>query len=378
MLGRDQGSAFRSKAGPTVGVHRALGITAWWSGVRFLSEGVSFLPVHTFRRTSAGREQRADPPWLAAPDVEQTWQGLVEHWMMSLLHTGNAYAFKLRDNVSRVSGLREIHPERVTVHVAPDNRKRFVLDHDTNRLWTTRDILHIPGLAYNGRSGLNPLRAQAESLGAVAATDDYAGRWFGSGTHLGGIISLPNPLTGTQAQDLRQEWDRFHEGITNAHKTGVLSAGATYDRITLNADDAQMLESRQYGVTEVARILRIPPHKLYDLSRATFSNIEHQSIEAVVDGIQPWVERIEAWVNADPDLIPGRQQYIEFSLEGRLRGDTATRYAAYSAAVGRPWMAPDEARSKENLPPIPGGDKVAMPLNMSGGEQDAKAKEVAA
>lgn len=110
-------------------------------------------------------------------------------------------------------------------------------------------------------------------------------------------------------------------------------------------------------------MLRIPPHKLYDLTRATFSNIEHQAIEAVTDSIQPWVERIEAWMNADPHLLP-TGNFIEFNLEGRLRGDTTSRYAAYTASVGAPWQTPNEARKRENMAPIDGGDELLTPLNM--------------
>lgn len=368
LLGRGIGTSARSRSGVTVSTTRAMGLTAWYSGCRFLAEGVAFLPVHTYRRSGLGEQQtkqrRADPPWLVRPDEEMPFAALVEHWMMSLLHRGNAYAFKLRDSLGRVTGLRELHPDRVRVVIAPDNRKRFILDGDTRTLLTARDVLHIPGLAYDGRVGLNPIQVHAEALGAAVAADEFAQRFFGQGTHVGGLISVPERLTAAQAQQLRAEWDRFHQGLREAHQTGVLGNGATYTRVSLSAADAQLLESRQYGVTEVARMLRLPPHKLYDLSRATFSNIESQTIEAVTDGLQPWCERIECFVNFDPDLSPPNT-YIEFQLEGRLRGDTATRYAAYQSAVGAPWMSLNEARRLENLPAVEGGDTVLAPLNMA-------------
>lgn len=363
LLGRGLGVSYQTKAGTTVGPARALGIAAWYSGVRYLAETIAALPVHTYRDVAGVRSQRTDPSWLKKPDVEQPWFGLLEFVMMSLLHKGNAYGFKLRDPFTeRVTGIRELHPDRITVGQAPDGTKRFVIDH-TERLYTTRDILHIPGLAYNGRVGLNPIAVSADVLGGVAAADDYSQRFFGSGTHVGGLISMPQQLTGTQAAELRDEWDAFHQGILNAHRTAVLSMGATYTRLGLNAADTQLIESRQYGVSEIARLLRLPPHKLYDLTRSTNNNIEHQSIEAITDGIQPWVERIEAWVNFDPDLLPAGN-FIEFSLEGRLRGDTQTRYGSYSSAVGAPWMTPNEARAYENLPPVDGGDDLLSPLNM--------------
>lgn len=364
LLGQSNGVSARSRAGTTVTAQRALGISAWYSGVRFISEVVAGLPVHRFRRLpNDGRQRRADPPWMTKPDDEQPWYGLVEFWLMSLLHRGNAFSFKLRNPAGQVVGLREVHPDRVTVGSAPDGTKRFVIDRD-ERLWTTREVLHIPGLAYDGRVGMNPIRCSADALGAVAATDEYAARFFTNNTNLGGVISVQEAMTEDQAKALRAEWETFHQGILNAHRTGVLSKGARYDRVTLNAEDSQLIQARQYGVAEIARLLRLPPHKLYDLTRSTNNNIEHQSIEAITDGIQPWCERIEAHVNFDPDLTPPGI-YHEFVLEGRLRGDTKSRYEAHTAAVGGPWKAVNESRREENLPPVEGGDVVLQPLAMT-------------
>lgn len=361
LLAGREGSV-QATSGVTVGPRRALGISAWYSGVLHISTVMAGLPFHRYRGDAAERERASGAQWMTRPDIEQPWYGLVEFWMMSLLHKGNAYAFKLRNAANQVTGLREIHPDRVTAGQAPDGTKRFVIDRD-EKLWTTRDVLHIPGLTYDGRFGINPIHYSADVLGAVAATDDYAGRFFAQSTNLGGIISVEHAMTQEQANSLRAEWEEFHQGILNAHRTGVLSKGARYDRVTLNAEDSQLIESRQWGVLEISRLLRLPPHKLFELSRATFSNIEHQSIEVVQDCYQPWAERIEAHINFDPDLTP-TGTFHEFALEGRLRGDTPTRYAAYTSAVGAPWMTPNEARRLENRPAVDGGDELLTPLNM--------------
>lgn len=362
LLGASNGSGVVTKAGTSVGPRRALGISAWYSGVLHISTVTAGLPFHRYRGGLVGDRERLRPPsWHDSPDVEQPWYGLIEFWMMSLLHRGNAYAFKVRNAAGQVVGLREIHPDRITPGIAPDGTKRFIVDRD-EREWTTADILHIPGLTYDGRFGLNPIHYAADVLGSVAATDDYAARFFGQGTHMGGIISVPQLLTPNERLALEGEWAHFHAGLAAAHRTGVLSKGATYERVTLNADDAQLIESRQYGVLEIARLLRLPPHKLYELSRATFSNIEHQSIETVQDCYQPWCERIEAHINNDRDLTPAGT-FHEFNLEGRLRGDTASRYEAQSKAVGGPWKTVNESRREERLPPIEGGDVVLRPLN---------------
>lgn len=372
LLGQSSGATSMSKSGTMIGVRRALGISSWYSGVMHISTVLAGLPVHRYRSNGEDRERVASPQWLTRPDVEQPIYGLIEFVVMALLHKGNAFAFKIRNAAGQVVGLRELHPDRITTGLAPDGTKRFMIDRD-ERLWTTRDILHIPGLSYDGRFGLNPIQYQADTIGTVAATDDYAGRFFANSTNLGGIISVQEAMTSTQARDLREQWDEFHRGILNAHKTGVLSKGARYDRVTLNAEDTQLIESRQYGVLEIARLLRLPPHKLYELSRATFSNIEHQSIETVQDCYQPWCERIEAHINFDIDLTPPGT-FIEFNLEGRLRGDTATRYAAQTSAVGGPWKTVNEARKEERLGRVDGGDVVLQPLAMTNTENPGGAQ----
>lgn len=371
LLGRNRGQ-IKTRSGVTVDPNRALAIPAWYSGVRYLSETVASLPVHTFRDTAAGRSQRADPPWLKRPDVETTRFSLFEHWMMSLLHRGNAFSFKRRDPVGRVVGLRPVHPDRVKVGQADDGTKRFQIDNREDLIFTTREIFHIPGLSYDGIVGLDPISGFAgESLGRIAAADEFASRHFSQGTHLQGYISVGQDLTQTQLDGLKDQWSRFHRGLANAHEFGVLGNGSEYKTISLNPEQMQLLESRRYGIIEVAQILRIPPHKLYELSRATYSNIEHQSIEAVMDGIRPWVERVEEWTNFDLDLLPAGN-FVEFDLEGLLRGDIKTRYEAYSAGINAGFLMPAEPRRRENLPFVDGTEYLNVPLNMGQVGPDAR------
>lgn len=363
LLGQ-QGSAVKSKSGVTVGTSRALGISAWYSGCRYISETVAGLPFHRYLQVGDERDRRADPEWKKRPDQEQTWYGLTEFTLMSLLNAGNSFAFKLRNAIGQVTGLREIHPDVTTTGIHPvDGTKRFRVGRD-ERVYTTHEVFHIPGLSWDGRFGMNPIRYAADVLGGVAAADEYSSRYFANGAHMGDYIQVERPLTREQARDYKEEINEFHEGLANAHRLGVLSHGSKYMQVKLDAASTQLLESRTFGIAEVSRLLRIPPHKLYELSRATFSNIEHQSIEAVTDSIQPWCERIEAAINADRDLTP-RNRFHEFDLKGRLRGDLKSQSDAYAQAVGGPWRTVNEIRRLDNLPPIVGGDQVAAPLNMA-------------
>lgn len=363
LLGQSNGNAFRTKAGVSVGPNAALGIPAWWRGVRYITDTISGLPAHSFRDVGGQRSRRADPPWRTKPDVETPWFALLEHWMMSLLHKGNAYGFKMRSPLGQVIGLRPLHPDRVKPGITSDGHKVFQVDGREDIGYTSREILHIPGLSYDGVCGLNPIQAHAETLGLVKAADEYAARHFGQGSHLRAYLSLPQKLSTTEADALKARWERFHSGMANASEFGVLGNGAEYKTVSLDPQQTQLLETRKWNVVTVGQILGVVPHKLYDLTHATYSNIEHQAIESVTDGIVPWVTRIEAFVNFDPDLFaPGN--FLEFQIEGLLRGDTSTRYEAYAKAVGGPWMFGNEARRLENLPPVAGLDQVLAPLNM--------------
>ena len=370
LIARNLGVA--TNTGVAITNRRALAISAWYSGVRYLAEGVAFLPSHTFRRSGPIARPRhlreADRPWKVRPDVETPWESWVEYQMYSLLHRGNGFSLKLRDGSERVDGLRSIDPDLVRYGTASDSTKVFAVRDAVTREeipLTTREVFHVPGLSIGGGFGLNPIQFHAQTLGIVAAGDEAAGAYYGNASHPAGVIEVPQEMEEDEADRLKAEWDRFHRGLKNRERIGVLSSGARYNPISIKAEDAQLLEARKFGVTEVARLLRIPPHKLYDLEHATYTNIEHQSIEAVMDSIRPWCERLETHLNFDRDLLPGGGLFVEFQLEGLLRGDTAARFEGYSKALGgHPWMKVNEPRRLENLPEDPDLDFVPAPVNM--------------
>ena len=364
LLGQGGGST-TSRAGVTVGPQRALGITAWYRGARYLTETVASLPIHMYRKELNGtRSRRGKPEWMVRPDDELPWFAIAEHIMMSLIHRGNAYAFKVRNDANQVVGLRPVHPDDVSFGVTSDRRKVFKIKSAAGDElpWTTREIFHIPALSNNGYFGLDPIRTFADSLGIVAAADEYAGRYFSGGSHLGAYISFPQEMDTAASDEVQKQWTKLHSGLANAHEFGVIGGGATYHTIGLDPQQTQLLESRKFGVTEIARMLGVVPHKLYDLERSTFSNIEHQAIEAVTDGIRPYATRLEAWMNFDQALVTG-SNFVEFELEGLLRGDIKTRYEAYSLATGGPWMEGNRPRQLENMPPLPELESVLRPLN---------------
>lgn len=362
-----------SHSGVEVSERGAMGITAWYSGVIYLSTGIAFLPVKAYRRSGDERQRRTLPVWLQTPDktadgrVLLTRGMLLEQWMVALLNRGNAFGWKLRDNIDRVTGMRFIHNDRVEVSSNErTGEKRFRVKSSPGgpviaENATSREVFHIVGPGSDGVVGKSPVRLHAEALGIAAAQNQFTARYYRDGTLIRDYVKVP-PENKNKPSEIQDAVEEFHQGLSNAHRLAVLR-GASYETVNLNAEDAELLESRKWSTIEMAQILRIPPHKLYELSRATFSNIEHQSIEAVTDSILPWVGRIEDQTNADTDLVSG-SDFIEFSLEGLLRGDTKTRYEAYHQAIQDGWMELSEPRRKENLPPKPGMDVVYRPANM--------------
>lgn len=362
LLAGGQGTI--NKSGVSVTERRAMSIPAWKRGTQYLAEQVSGLPTHTYRDRLGGRERRADPVWLRRPDVETPWLTLVEHWVMSMTHRGNAYAFKIRNEVGQVVGLRGIHPDRVKRGIASDGTKVFQIDHRTDVGYTTREILHIPGLSLDGVWGVDVITYMAQAIGTASAAEEFAASSFGQGNHLQAYISLKESLTPEQATATKAIWERFHKGMANANELGVLGNGAEYKTVSLTPEQQQLLETRGFEVTEMARIIGVPPHKLYDLSRATFSNIEHQAIEAVTDSIMPWVRRIETYVNFDPHLLPAGN-FIEMDPAGLLRGDAKSEAEALQAAISGGWMTPQYAAQRKNLAAPDVLNFYQRPLNMA-------------
>lgn len=350
---------------------RALGIAAWYSGVRYLAESLAYLPVRSIRTRRGETEFRSVPGWIKTPERDEsgrplmTWGRLCELWMISLIHRGNGYGFKLRNPVGQVVGMRYLHPDRTKTYINAAGEKVHSVDVDgrgTRREYTSRDVFHLVGLSVDGVTGLSVIDYHARNFQIATAADEFARGYFKRGTLIGSYIQL-RENTRKPVEELRKEFAEFYAGIDNAHRGAVLSNAAEYKTVQLNARDAQVLEARQWSVLEMARMLRVPPHKLYDLTRATFSNIEQQSIEAVQDGPRVWASRFEEQISADPDLVVPNSS-IQFDLEALTRGDTAAEVDAIHSGIQDGYLSLADARRRRGLPPAPGMDVVYRPAGM--------------
>src|SRR5690606_21252998 len=187
-----------------------------------------------------------------------------------------------------------------------------------------RDVFHLRGLGFDGIVGYSVVRLAAQSLGLAKAMEENAATFFGNGSKPGGMLKYPGKISEETREQTRREWVRLHGGPGRAHAVAVLDQGLDYSPIAMSNEDAQMIDSRKLSVTEMARWLRVPPHKLYDLERATFSNIEHMSIEFVTDALMPWVNRLEQEANIKLFGFGSQGRlFTKLNVKTLMRGDTA-------------------------------------------------------
>jgi HK97 family phage portal protein len=360
----------RSRAGVPVSVDRGMRHAAVWACIRLRAETIGMLPVDVVEYDGDERIVVDEPTWLQKPNPEMTRFQLFELTSASIDTNGNAYWWIRRDNLKRVTEVWPLPPPQVHPYRDPDtNEKRFTVNGDD---YGTEEILHIPGFSLPGRMrGLSPIEQHVHALGLSIAAEEFGETFFGNGAIMSGLISFKEDPGEENARRIQDGFVEDHTGLRNAHRPGILFGGAEWHTLTIPNEQAQFLETRKYQLGEIARIWRVPPHKIGDLERATFSNIEHQAIEWVTDGVMPYTSRIEAAVVAAGLLDFG--QKLRFKLTGLVRGDIKARYAAY--AVGRQWgwLNADDIRAFEDENPLPDGQgqHYLVPLNMRNADEPA-------
>lgn len=357
-------------SGAIVNEDTAMRLSTVYSCVSVLSEDVAKLPLITYRRDGRKKE-RATDYWLYSllHDEPNAWQTSMEFREMMQGHlelSGNAYALKTVVR-GEVRELLPIVPNRVTVK----QRKDFSLEYsvrmdDGSPLPVPPDrIFHLRGLSLDGVTGVSRITYQREVIGLGMQLVKHGARLFKNGALLGGVLENPNVMSEPAANRLKESFEEKYSGVDNAHKVILLEEGTKFNKTGMSAEDAQFLESRKLSRSEIAAIFRVPPHKVGDLDRATFSNIEHQSIEYVTDSLLPRARRWEGRITKS--LIPPADRttyFAEHLVDGLLRGDYAARTQGYNLAVTTGWMNRNEVRELENMNPADGLDEFLEPMNM--------------
>lgn len=362
----------RSAAGVAVSEEGALTSTAVWACVKVLAESIAQLPLLTYRRLSTGGKERAtEHPVYAllkdAPNPELTSFEFRSTLAAHVALWGNAYAEIVWDKRGYPGSLWPLLPGKMAVerrngalsytYELPDSR-RVVL--------SGQQVLHVRGLSSNGIIGYSPVRQAMQAVGLSLAMEEYGARFFGNGARPGGVLSHPGRLSDEAHKRLRASFEEAHAGIENAHRLKILEEGMSYTAIGIPPDEAQFLESRKFQVGEIARIYRVPLHMVGDLERATFSNIEQQSLEFVQYTLMPWLTNFEQAYQRD--LLTPRDRVnldIEHLVDGLLRGDIKSRNEALAIQRQNGVITVNEWRAIENLNPVEGGDTRLEPLNMA-------------
>jgi len=364
-----QGS--QSLSGESVTEATALTYSAIWNAVTLYSGTISTLPLHLLRqdqqKTLHVEEKKLYRvlhdqfnPYMSAQIAREI---MIAH----LLLWGNAYAEIVRNGYGEIVELWPITPNRVRPFIE-DSQVFYEIQVDSQKVTLAYDkILHIPGLGFDGLVGYSVVAMARKSFGLSMAMETFGSLYFGQGTHVGRILSHPTKLDDKARANLRESFAGTSEGLAKAHKLMILEEGMKLEKIGVDAEDAQFLQSRTFQISEIARWFNLPPHKLKDLSRSSFSNISQEQISFVTDSILPWLVRIEQNYNMQLLSLDERFKqkiFTRHNVDGLLRGDPQARAEYYRTMFGIGAMSINMIAEKEGFDPIEGGDDRYIPLNM--------------
>ena len=369
-----------SSAGKSVNERSALQMTAVYSCVRILAEAVAGLPFHLYRYTQDGGKEKAIDHRLYRllhdePNPEMTSFIFRETLMTHLLMYGNAYAQILRNGKGEVIALYPLMPNRMTVDRDQSGQLYYTYTRSSDEANTMKgttvtlrptDVLHIPGLGFDGLVGYSPIAMAKNAIGLAIATEEYGAKFFANGAAPGGVLEHPGVIK--DPDKLKASWNAAYQGSGNSHRIAVLEEGMKYQPIGISPEQAQFLETRKFQINEIARIFRVPPHMVGDLEKSSFSNIEQQSLEFVKYTLDPWIIRWEQSVNRAL-LLPAEKDtlFAKFNVDGLLRGDYASRMQGYATGIQNGFMSPNDVRTLENMDKIPdklGGNRYLCNGNM--------------
>lgn len=361
-----------SSSGKAVNERTALQTTAVYACVRILAETIAALPLHTYQHTNGGKEKAAEHPLYyllhSEPNSEMTSFVFRETLMGHLLLWGNAYAQIIRDGRGRVVGLYPLLPNKMIVNRNDQGQLYYQYEKDGCLYILNRhEVLHIPGLGFDGLIGYSPIAMAKNAIGMAIATEEYGAKFFANGANPGGVLEHPGVVKDPAR--IRESWNAVYQGSGNAHRVAVLEEGMKFQSIGIPPEQAQFLETRKFQINEIARIFRIPPHMIGDLEKSSFSNIEQQSLEFVMYTLDPWVVRWEQAIQrALFSESEKRQFFVKFNVDGLLRGDYESRMNGYAVGRQNGWLSSNDIRELENLNRIPtelGGDLYLINGNMT-------------
>ena len=343
-----------TNSGKTVNERTAMQTTAVYACVRILAETIASLPLHTYMNTETGKEKAREHPMYHllsdSPNPEMTSFVFRETLMGHLLLWGNSYSQIIRDGHGKVVALYPLLPDKMKVERSENGEIYYIYNSEgKDYLLRNTEVLHIPGLGFDGLIGYSPIAMAKNAIGMALATEEYGAKFFSNGANPGGVLEHPGVVKDPHR--IRDSWNQVYQGTSNAHRVAVLEEGMKFSPIGIPPEQAQFLETRKYQTEEICRIFRVPPHLVGDLERATFSNIEHQSISFVVHTIRPWLVSIEQSINKALFSDKEKEKYfVSFLVEGLLRGDYESRMRGYSIGIQNGFMSPNDVWGLRGYP----------------------------
>ncbi len=367
-------------AGKTVTERSAMQMTAVYSCVRILAEAVAGLPLHFYKYDENGSKQKALDSNLYyllhdEPNPEMSSFVFRETLMTHLLLWGNAYAQIIRNGKGDIIALYPLMPNKMQVDRDENGELYYIYQRSSDEgkakeagqvILRKEDVLHIPGLGFDGLVGYSPIAMAKNAIGLAIATEEYGAKFFANGAAPSGVLEHPGTIK--DPSKVREAWQSQFGGSGNSGKVAVLEEGMKYTPISISPEQAQFLETRKFQINEIARIFRVPPHMVGDLEKSSFSNIEQQSLEFVKYTLDPWIIRWEQSLNrALLSKNEKNKYFFKFNVEGLLRGDYQSRMQGYATARQNGWMSANDIRELENLDKISaedGGDLYLVNGNM--------------
>ena len=375
----------QSLSGETVTEQTALTYSAVYNAISLISGTIGSLPLHLMQRKDKTKRLADDRKLYRVLHDEanpyMTAKGFREVMMAHILAWGNGYAEKVIDGMGEVVALWPIAPNRVRLDMK-DNELVYRISVGGEEITLPRDrILHIPGLGFDGYTGYSVIAMARKSIGLGMALETFGSLYFEQGTHPGVIVSHPSELSPAAHANLKTSLVETYSGLGKSHKLMLLQEGMKLEKLGIPPNDSQFLESRQFQIPEIARWFNLPPHKLKDLTRSSFSNIESEQTSFVIDSLLPWLVTLEQNYNMqlltefDKQLSGRGRYYFKHIVEGLLRGDAASRATYYREMFNIGAMSINEIRDKEDMDPVKGGDIHLVPMNMTSLENAGKPPE---
>ena len=358
-------------SGVNVSVEGSLKVTAVLAGFTILTEDTSSLPLILYRRLERGKERAVDHPYYTlmhdAPNPEMTSMVYRELQVGHMLGWGNFYAQMLWDDTGTVVELWPLNPSRMEIF-RQNGERRYLYTNDANQrvAFRQQDILHIPAFGFDGIKGYSRISLAKNAVGLALAAEKYGSRFFANDARPTVVLKSPKPMKPEAQKNLRESWNDIYRSAENAGKVAILEEGLDLETIGIEPEAAQFLQTRQFQVSEIARMFRIPPHMLGDVTNSTSwgTGIEQQELGYLSHTLRPWLVRVEQQLNKDLLLPAERTQYFfEHLVDALLRTDIKARMDAYAVAIQNSILSPNEAREAENKNPYDGGDTYRFPLN---------------